>query len=125
MLAGFITEREIFNEVTTGASNDLKEATQIARQLITEYGMSENLGPRTFGQREELIFLGKEIHERRDYSEKTAEAIDKEVSTFISNASKTAKELIIKNRKTLDKIATTLLEKETLEKEEFAALFEK
>jgi len=125
LLAGFVTEKEIFNEITTGAANDLKRATELAKQLVTEYGMSEALGPRTYGQREEMIFLGKEIHERRDYSEKTAEMIDKEVSHLIADASKTAKELIIKNRKVLDKIAAELLTKETLEKKEFAALFEK
>jgi cell division protease FtsH len=125
MLAGFVTEKEVFGEVTTGASNDLKQATLLARELVTEYGMSDVLGPRTFGQKEEMIFLGKEIHERRDYSEKVAETIDKEVTKLISTASQTAKETIVKNRKTLDKIAKTLLEKETLEKNEFAALFEK
>jgi len=125
LLAGHIAEKEIFGEVTTGASNDLKRATQIARELITQYGMNEALGPRTYGQKDEMIFLGNEIHERRDYSEKVAENIDKEVSNLIANASVTAKELVTKNRKILDKIAKTLLEKETLEKEEFAVLFEK
>jgi cell division protease FtsH len=81
------------------------------------------LGPRTFGEREEMIFLGKEIHERRDYSEKVAEAIDKEISSLINQAAKTAKELIVKNKKQLDLIAEKLLEQETLEKDEFAALF--
>ena len=123
LLAGHVTEKERFSEVTTGASNDLQRATQIARQLVTQYGMSEILGPRTYGQREEMIFLGKEIHERRDYSEKTAETIDKEISSIIAQAEKVAKELIIKNKVTLDKIANELLEKETLEKEEFEALF--
>jgi len=125
MLAGYVTEKHIFGEVTTGASNDLKQATQLARQLITEYGMSEVLGPRTFGQREELIFLGREIHERRDYSEKIAESIDQEVSKLITKATDSARNLITKHRKTLDKISSTLIEKETLEKEEFEALFKK
>ena len=123
LLAGHVTEKEVFNEITTGAGNDLKRATNLAKQLITEFGMSEALGPRTYGQREEMIFLGKEIHERRDYSEKTAETIDKEVNRLISEASQTAKELITKNRQTLDKIANELLAKETLEKKEFEALF--
>ncbi len=125
LLAGHVTEQNIFNDVTTGASNDLKRATTIAKELITEYGMNEVLGPRTFGQKEEMIFLGKEIHERRDYSEKTAEAIDKEVSKLINQASKTALELITKHRRELDTIAQELLEKETLEKEEFAAIFKR
>ena len=124
LLAGHVTEKEIFNEVTTGASNDLKKATDIAKELVTVYGMSDALGPRTYGQREEMIFLGKEIHERRDYSEKTAEIIDKEVNQLIAQAGKTAKDLIIKHKPILDAIATTLLEKETLEKEEFEALFQ-
>ena len=125
LLAGHVAEQEIFGDLTTGAANDLKHATNLARQLITEYGMNETLGPRTFGQKEEMIFLGKEIHERRDYSEKVAETIDKEISKLILTAQKTAQDLLTKNRKQLDKIAAALLEKETLEKEEFAALFEK
>ncbi|MCX6785627.1 MAG: ATP-dependent zinc metalloprotease FtsH [Candidatus Komeilibacteria bacterium] len=125
LLAGHVTEQEIFNDLTTGASNDLKRATELARRLITEYGMNETLGPRTFGQKEEMIFLGKEIHERRDYSEKVAEAIDKELSKLILDAQKTAKDLIVKHRAQLDKIAAKLLEQETLEKDQFAALFEK
>jgi len=123
LLAGLTAEKEIFGDVTTGAGNDLKRATQLARQLITQYGMSEELGPRTFGEREEMIFLGREIHERRDYSEKVAEAIDKEISKLINQAAKTAKELMVKNKKQLELIAEKLLEQETLEKEEFAALF--
>ena len=125
LLAGLVTEKEIFGDVTTGAANDLKHATQICKQLITQYGMNDTLGPRTFGDREEMIFLGKEIHERRDYSEKIAEIIDKEIAKLISEAVKTAKELIAKHKKSLDLIAAELLKKETLEKEEFAALFEK
>ena len=99
-------------------------AADIAKELVTVYGMSDALGPRTYGQREEMIFLGKEIHERRDYSEKTAEIIDKEVNQLIAQAGKTAKDLILKHKPILDAIATTLLEKETLEKEEFEALFQ-
>ena len=125
LLAGLTAEKEIFSDITTGAGNDLKHATQLTKQLITQYGMNETLGPRTFGDKEEMIFLGKEIHERRDYSEKTAETIDKEISKLIDGAVKTAKELITKNKNTLDTIANELLEKETIEKEEFAALFKK
>ena len=123
LLGGFITEKEIFNEVTTGASSDLKRATKIAQSLVTQYGMSKDLGPRTFGEKEEMVFLGNEIHERRDYSEETATAIDKEVSNIINEAAVKAKDLIIKNKKQLDKIANELLRKETLEKDEFSALF--
>ena len=119
MLGGYTVEKEILGELTTGASSDLRQATKLARRLVTEYGMSEILGPRTYGQREEMIFLGKEIHERRDYSEKVAETIDKEISKLILTAQKTAQDLLTKNRKQLDKIALTLLEKETLESDEF------
>ncbi len=124
LLAGYVTEKEIFGEVTTGAANDLKEATNIARQLIMQYGMSENLGPRTFGKREELIFLGREITEQRDYSEKIAELIDKEISNLISEAMKTALTIIKKKSSKLKDIVDILLKKETIEKEEFDAIFE-
>ncbi|NUM25852.1 MAG: ATP-dependent zinc metalloprotease FtsH [Candidatus Buchananbacteria bacterium] len=123
LLAGHVTEKEIFGEVTTGASNDLREATRIARQLIMQYGMSEVLGPRTFGKREELIFLGKEITEQRDYSEKVAETIDQEISKLIDNAMKTALEIVRKHRDKMEEIVRLLMERETLEKEEFEAIF--
>lgn len=119
LLAGHTTEKEIFGEVTTGATSDLRRATQLARRLITDYGMSDNLGPRTFGEKEEMIFLGREIHEQRDYSEKVAEEIDKEINSFLEKAAQKAQEVIAKHKKELDKIADTLLEKETIEKEEF------
>ena len=122
MLAGHVTERALFGEVTTGASSDLKKATTLARQLITQYGMSDEMGPRTYGEREEMIFLGREIHERRDYSERTAEAIDSAILTLIKQAVKTAEEIITKQRDNLEKIAQTLLVKETLEKDEFEQL---
>ena len=122
MLAGHVAEKKIFNEVTTGASNDLKKATQLARQIVTQYGMSDELGPRTYGEHEELIFLGREIHERRDYSEKTAEAIDSTIMKLIRNALKTAEDIITRQRERLEKIAQTLLVKETLEKDEFEQL---
>jgi cell division protease FtsH len=119
LLAGYIAEQEIFGEVTTGATSDLRRATGLARKLITDFGMSENLGPRTFGEKDEMIFLGREIHEQRDYSEKVAEQIDKEISNFIDKAVHQAKGIIKSEHEFLDKIVTTLLEKETLEKEEF------
>jgi len=122
LLAGHLVEKEIFGEVTTGATSDLRRATSVARSLITDYGMSDVLGPRTFGQKEELIFLGREIHEQRDYSEKVAEQIDAEIASFIAQAKATAKKILDENRIKLEKIAETLLVKETLEKEEFEAL---
>ena len=123
LLAGYTAEKEIFGDITTGASNDLKVATKLAKRLITEYGMSEALGARTFGDREELIFLGREITEQRDYSEKVAEAIDKEISLLIGDAVKTAREVIKKMRPKMEEIVRILLEKETIERDEFEAIF--
>ena len=119
LLAGYMAEEEVFNEITTGATSDLRRATGLARKLITDYGMSETLGPRTFGEKEEMIFLGREIHEQRDYSEKIAEKIDTEISAFIDQASHKAKGIIKEQRKDLEKIVKALLEKETLERDEF------
>ncbi|MDD4900928.1 MAG: ATP-dependent zinc metalloprotease FtsH [Patescibacteria group bacterium] len=119
LLAGYVAEQEIFGEVTTGATSDLRRATGLARKLITDYGMSETLGPRTFGDKEEMIFLGREIHEQRDYSEKIAEQIDKEISSFIDVAAHQAKGVIKTKSDFLEKIVAALMERETLEKEEF------
>jgi len=124
LLGGFVAEETIFGDVTTGASNDLKKATRLARSLIMQYGMSEKLGQRTFGEREELVFLGRDIAEQRDYSEKTAETIDQEISYFIQEAHKTAKKVITESREKLESIVQLLMEKETIERDEFAALFE-
>jgi cell division protease FtsH len=122
MMAGYLAEKEIFGEVTTGATSDLRSATRLARKLITDYGMSENLGPRTFGEKDELIFLGREIHEQRDYSEKIAEEIDREITDFIEVGSKLAKKIIVEKREYLDKIVDKLIEKETLEREAFETI---
>ncbi len=119
LLAGYVTEQEIFGEVTTGATSDLRRATSLARKLITDFGMSESLGPRTFGEKDEMIFLGREIHEQRDYSEKVAEQIDKEISNFIDKAVHQAKGLIKSKHEFLEKTVAELMAKETLEKEEF------
>ncbi|MDO8669641.1 MAG: ATP-dependent zinc metalloprotease FtsH [Candidatus Buchananbacteria bacterium] len=123
MLAGQIAEKITFNEVTTGAQSDLRQSTKLAKRLITEYGMSEKMGLRTFGEKEELIFLGKEIHERRDYSEKTAEDIDAEIHRLTEDAAKLAEKIIKEKKKYLDRIVTVLIEKETIESEEFESLF--
>ncbi len=122
LLAGHIVEKEIFGEVTTGATSDLRRATSLARQLITDYGMSENLGPRTYGAKEEMIFLGREIHEQRDYSEKVAEKIDEEISTIIRKGGDRARAIIIDKKVELEKVVAALLEKETIEKDEFELL---
>ena len=119
LMGGFAAEKTVFSDVSTGASNDLKEASALARKLVTKYGMSEDLGPMNFGNTEELIFLGREISTEKNYSEKTAIKIDEEMTKFIKHAYDLAEKIIKINRKALDKIAETLLEKETLEQEEF------
>lgn len=125
LLAGYTTEKKIFGEVTTGATSDLKRATSLARSLVTDYGMSEKLGPRTFGTKGDMMFMGKEAQEQKDYSEKTAEMIDQEVSAFIDQAYKQAENIIDAETDTLEKVVKELLEKETLEQEEFEALVSK
>ncbi len=119
LLAGLITEKEIFGDPTTGATSDLRRATSLARKLVTDFGMSESLGFRTFGEKEEMIFLGREIHEQRDYSEKTAEQIDKEISHFIDEASHTALGVVKEKKKIIKAIVEELLKNETVEKEKF------
>jgi len=122
LLGGYLAELQIFGEVTTGATSDLRHATQIARSLITDFGMSETMGPRTFGEREELIFLGREIHEQRDYSERTAEKIDGEIAEFIEQGMAKARGILQDKKIELEKVAQALLEKETIERDEFDAL---
>ncbi|PKM91049.1 cell division protein FtsH [Candidatus Falkowbacteria bacterium HGW-Falkowbacteria-1] len=124
LLAGHLTEKKIFGEVTTGATSDLRRATSIAKRLITDYGMSDKLGPRTFGEKEEMIFLGREIHEQRDYSEKVAEQIDEEVSNFIEISKKRAEKILEEKNNYLEKIVEVLMEKETIEKDEFERIVE-
>lgn len=119
LLAGHLIEKKIFGEVTTGATSDLRRATALARSLVTDYGMSDNLGPRTYGEKEEMIFLGREIHEQRNYSERTAERIDEEISSFIKQGENKAVAIIEKHQAVLEKIVEALLAKETIEKDEF------
>lgn len=121
LLGGYVSEKVTFGDVTTGASSDLERATNIARNLVTRFGMSE-LGARTFGKKEEMIFLGKEIHEEKNYSEKTAEEIDAQISKFIKNAYGVAEKILAEKKEILDKISSILLEKETIEQEEFNEL---
>jgi len=122
LLAGHIAEKLEFGEVTTGASNDLQRATEIARSLITQFGMSENLAPRVYGEKEELVFLGRDIREQRNYSEKVAEEIDAEIDAMVRVAAKTAEKVITENKEKMDKIVAKLLKDETIEKNEFLAL---
>ncbi len=119
LLAGHIIEHDIFGEVTTGSTSDLRRATNLARKLITDFGMSETLGLRTFGEKEEMIFLGSDAREQRNYSEKIAEQIDAEISSFIDKAAHQARGIIKAKKEELEKVVAILLEKETLEKEEF------
>jgi len=125
LLGGHVAEKIVFNELTTGASNDLERATELSHKLVTKYGMSEKLGPRTFGGREEMIFLGREMATTKDYSEETAAKIDKEVFAFINTAFQTAKKILTKKRKKLDQIANVLIEKETIERKGFEILMKK
>lgn len=118
LMGGYTAEKLVFNEITTGASNDLRNATDLARKLVMEYGMSR-LGPITFGKREGLVFLGKEITEQRNFSEEVAEKIDKEVERLIKEAETSARKILIQKRKLLDKIAKKLIKQETIERKEF------
>ncbi len=122
LLAGHVVEKSIFGEVTTGATSDLRRATSLARRLVTDYGMSDHLGPRTYGEKEEMIFLGREIHEQRDYSEKIAEKIDEEITGFIKQGIDKAEKIIKDESERLEKIVAALLAEETLEKDAFEAI---
>lgn len=121
LLGGYASEKLIFNDTTTGPSNDLERATNMARGMVTRYGMSR-LGARTFGHKQELVFLGKEMHEERNYSEKTAQEIDAEVSRLVDDAFQKATTILTEKKLILDRIANTLLERETLEKDLYDAL---
>jgi cell division protease FtsH len=122
-MGGRTAEELEFGEITTGASNDLEQATKIARAMVTQLGMSKKLGPRTFGKREEMVFLGREIHEQVDYSDHFAEVIDSEVKLLIEQAHDNARQRISDNRKTLAKIAEYLIEYETAEDKVLDELF--
>jgi cell division protease FtsH len=123
-MGGRAAEEIAFGEVSTGAQNDLEESTKLARRMVTEFGMSDELGPRTFGQRQELVFLGREISEQRDYSEKIARKIDDEVHNIIQLAHNTAKRIVSENKAKLKQIAEQLIIKETLEEPDLNQLFE-
>ncbi len=122
-MGGRVAEELIYNEMTTGASQDMKQATDLARKMVTVYGMSDKMGPRTFGQKEEMIFLGREISEQRDYSEKTALQIDTEVNKLIEEAHDTALKVLTKNREKLVFLAEALVSNETLEGDALEAVF--
>jgi cell division protease FtsH len=122
-LGGRAAEEIVFDDITSGASNDIEQVTRMARAMVTRLGMSSDMGPMVYGQKEELIFLGREISEQRDYSESIAEQIDREVRKIVDEAYKQAKSLVKKHRAELDAVAKKLLEVETITREEFEALF--
>ena len=123
LLGGRVAEEEVFGDITTGASNDLERVTSLARRMVTQYGMSDVLGPQTFGEKEELIFLGREIGEQRNYSEEIAEEIDREVRKLVNEAHVRATTIIRESRAKLDELARRLIEHETVDASEFQAMF--
>lgn len=123
LLGGRVAEELVFDDITSGASSDIERVTQMARMMVTRLGMSNEMGLMTYGQKEELIFLGREISEQRDYSEAVAERIDGEVRKLVDDAYKLTKKLLTKYRDRLDAVAQKLLEVETLTREEFEAIF--
>jgi cell division protease FtsH len=122
MLGGRAAEEMVFEDRWTGASDDLEKATKLARKMVTAYGMSKKLGPLTFGDREEMVFLGREIAEQRNYSEEVAEEIDQEVQRIIEEAHNRARSILTTYRQKLQAIALRLIEIETIEREEFEAM---
>ncbi|MGD2041333.1 MAG: ATP-dependent zinc metalloprotease FtsH [Anaerolineae bacterium] len=122
MLGGRAAEEVVFGRVTTGASNDLERATELVRKMVMEYGMSDDLGPLTYGEREEMIFLGRSMAEHRNYSESVARRIDSEVRQIISEAHKRALEVMTTYRESLDRLAEQLMTKETLDEGDVEAL---
>jgi cell division protease FtsH len=118
LMGGRAAEQIVLNQLTTGASDDIRRATNIARRMVCEWGMSERLGPLTFGSKEEFVFLGREISQQRDYSEKTAIMIDEEVRSLVDGAYNHARQLLVDNEDKLHTLAGALLEREMLDGEE-------
>jgi len=123
LLAGNAAERMVFGDTTTGSSNDIEKATDLARRMVTEFGMSDKLGPLSFGKRDELIFLGREIGEQRNYSDEVAKTIDEEVRAIIDRAYERAMEVLDTHRDRLEGLAAKLIAEETVDTEEFEKLF--
>jgi len=123
LLGGRAAEEIVFNDITSGASNDLERVTKLARTMVMRLGMSEELGQMVYGKKEELVFLGREISEQRDYSEHIAEKIDTAIQNIVQDAYKRAKDILIQYREELDKIAKKLLEVETLDADAFYEIF--
>jgi len=124
-LGGYLAEKMIFGDITTGASDDLRHAMEIARALVMKYGMSETIGPVAWGGRSEPIFLGKDFMAEKNYSEAVAKEIDAEITKIITASKEAAKDALLKHRELLNDIANTLIEKETIENEEFNAIISK
>jgi len=124
LLGGRAAEEVVFDEISTGAANDLEKASALARSMVMRYGMSDELGPMVYGRKDELVFLGKEFGEQRDYGEAMAQTIDNEVRSFITRAYERAKQVMIDNRSELDRVAEALLDRETLSSEEFLAVMQ-
>ena len=123
MLGGRVAEQLVLDDISTGAQNDLDRATKIARDMVTHYGMSKNLGPMTYGSDNDEVFIGRDLARSRNYSEEVAAAIDKEMREIIDRAYRRSEELLQENMNKLHKIAEALLEKETLDAKEFEEVF--
>ena len=123
MLGGNVSERLVFGDTTTGSSNDIEKATDLARRMVTEFGMSDRLGPLSFGKRDELVFLGREIGEQRNYSDEIAKQIDEEVRAIVDRAYERATQVLTSHRDRLDGLAQKLIAEETVDGAEFEALF--
>lgn len=124
LMGGRAAEEVFLNHMTTGAGNDIQRATELARKMVCEWGMSDEMGPLTFGQKEEQIFLGKEFARHRDYSEQTAKSIDSEIHTIVSDHYQKARKIIEDSKETVERIAEALLERETLNANEIDSLIE-
>ncbi len=126
MLGGYVTEQMIYgdDQLSTGPSSDLKKATSLATAMVKQYGMSEKLGPRMYGEKEDMIFLAQEIHDKKNYSEKTAQIIDEEISLLLANAKEVAEKIIKERKKEMDELVKFLMEKETVEQADFNLIME-
>jgi cell division protease FtsH len=123
-LGGRAAEEIVFGDVTTGASSDLQRVTEIARDMVTRYGMSDLMGPMIYGQKHEMVFLGRDLGEQRDYSDAIALEIDREVQRLVNAAYSRAKQILSEHRAILDAVANRLIEVETVEEDEFRKFFE-
>ena len=124
-LGGRIAEEIIFNEITTGAQNDLEKVTDLARKMVTTYGMSDKMGPMTFGKRNEHIFLGRDFGHERNFSEEVASIIDREIKSLVEERYNFAREILLSNRDVIEEIVKVLLEKETLDEKEVDDIIER